>query len=45
MYQHLRQTGRLLHKSIGLDRPNVEAGSERLWNQFAEFATIPSPGR
>jgi DNA-binding GntR family transcriptional regulator len=44
IYQHLRQTGRLLpRKSIGLDRPNVEAESDRLWNEFFEFATLPSP--
>jgi DNA-binding GntR family transcriptional regulator len=46
MYQHLRQTGRLLlRKSIGLDRPNVEAESDRLWNEFVEFGTLPAPGQ
>jgi DNA-binding GntR family transcriptional regulator len=46
MYQHLRQTSRLLlRKSIGLDRPNVEAESDRLWNEYVEFATLPAPGQ
>ena len=27
------------------DIVRLQAESERLWNQFAEFATIPSPGQ
>jgi len=39
MYQHLRQTGGLLlRKALGVDRPGVEAESERLWNEFVDVS-------
>lgn len=40
MYQHLRRTGDLLlRKSIGVHSPDVDAESERLWNEFVDAAT------
>ena len=41
MYQHLRRTGGLLlQKSIGVNRPEAESESKRLWNEFVEFSPL-----